>query len=365
MLTIQPIMNSIDATNGSKQSDDFQSVHYNNDDDFGDFTDFQNNKTIDDDFGEFTFFQTSTNEGYKYNSDNGGLETEQQIGLNNDDFGDFAYFQSGSCENNKSMDDDDFGDFSDFKSNDEPNLTTDCIKEKDLNLSANNKIENKLEHEAIKVEEDDDFGDFANFQEASPVIDNEETSRSIKQTVLSSDTLEFSPSMEDESSSVNYSASHSPLSSIVCQSFAKGMPDESNKVIPTNFFADKTSQSYKMWQSLINWEEAASLKLNWESSHTFQVFLRSLKIDSRNIQMPGLRDISTPLIPSKLTILQPTPLLPSIIPLEPQISQQMSQDPMNSLEKQEQSASTIPEASFDWNSSGLTNPLEKDWLILL
>ena len=185
-----------------------------------------------------------------------------------------------------------------------------------------------------------------------------------------------------------------------------------------------------MWQSLINWEEAASLKLNWESSHTFQVFLKSLKIDSRNIvstlftltllylglflnlsssshnyhfndilidinensrqklrmiinltflflsqqQLPNLRDFSTPLIPSKLTILQPTPLLPSIIPLEPQISQQSHQitTPSDSLnnsldgkQHHEQSASSIPEASFDWNSSGLTNPLEKDWLILL
>lgn len=90
--------------------------------------------------------------------------------------------------------------------------------------------------------------------------------------------------------------------------------------------------------------------------------------------MPSLRDFSTPLIPSKLTIPQPTPLLPSIVPLEPQVSQQSHQLTIasNSLnnssdnkQHQEQSASSIPEASFDWNSSGLTNPLEKDWLILL
>ncbi|XP_053208977.1 aftiphilin-like [Panonychus citri] len=458
MLTIQPIMNSID-TNG-KQSDDFQSANFNADDDFGDFANFQDNKIVDDDFGDFTFFQSSTNvnNSSNYNNSNSTIitssttqtttsttptttafsangfrqddaemkqhQTHQLLNeTNNDDFGDFTFFQGDNCDNNNiSMDEDDFGDFSFFQGNDKSKLETmtnheidnkdNISTDGDLNFfstidkSDNNLIKDKLDqvddikekiNSNINQSADDnddndgddfgDFGDFADFQETNQVIKKKETitdPTSIKslpplpsRTVLPSNIFSSTPKIENETNSGNNNdcLTNSSLSSIVSQSFTKDIRNEGNKIISTNLFADTTSQSCKMWQSLINWEEAASLKLNWESSHTFQVFLRSLKIDSRNIQqMPSLRDFSTPLIPSKLTIPQPTPLLPSIVPLEPQVSQQSHQLTIasNSLnnssdnkQHQEQSASSIPEASFDWNSSGLTNPLEKDWLILL
>lgn len=36
--------------------------------------------------------------------------------------------------------------------------------------------------------------------------------------------------------------------------------------------------SRKLWENLLNQDETSSLKLNWKSSHTFQVFLEALKI---------------------------------------------------------------------------------------
>ncbi|XP_015790719.1 aftiphilin [Tetranychus urticae] len=260
--------------------------------------------------------------------------------------------------------------------------------------------------------DDADFDEFDDFQEASPLINGETINISNSQPFPvdpdKTDSLKSPTSFSKPvDSTQNLTTSLPSLDMIINQSFIKAFNDENDKAnesITSDLFNDKTSQSYKIWENLTNLEESTSFRLNWESSHTFQVFLRSLKIDNKNIIdnffVNTSESSSEPeeLTMSKVTLADSQPEVvntvenqnssqisssspsssppitsttsctislncepPSLVESTklPQVSQKAQQTLSESNQNQNSSASSVPKVNFDLNTSGLANPSEE------
>ncbi|XP_037274632.2 uncharacterized protein LOC119167279 [Rhipicephalus microplus] len=109
----------------------------------------------------------------------------------------------------------------------------------------------------------------------------------------------------------------------------------------------------RLWEQLQDLDRAPSLKFSWNGSQSCQHLLQSLSIDSRNI----LRNPSVPLFASHLGLLEPQRGSAG----SPSAEEPASSAPAPSLTCCEQAGAdcAIPPAQFDWNSSGLVNPLEQ------
>ncbi|KAK1123461.1 hypothetical protein K0M31_008169 [Melipona bicolor] len=243
----------------------------------------------------------------------------------NEEFGDFKYdstlktsvtapqpeFSDYSTETSHKkketfVQDDDFGDFANFSEHtqfDETNVPD-------------------------QKDEDDDFGDFNNFETAFEQPAVEQPQNSLKESIYRIENKSAANKIED----------------IITTMFSTDWEQCEIEV------QSLISQADKVWQSIKNVEETNALTYQWANSSSNNVLLNSLGIDSRNILFGPRWNPNVPRFAANL----------GFTPLEPIKATTDSQTIAASNSKSQSSANSeeVPAAQFDWNSSGLVNPLE-------
>ncbi|KOX73337.1 Aftiphilin [Melipona quadrifasciata] len=202
--------------------------------------------------------------------------------------------------------DDDFGDFTNFSEHtqfDETNVPD-------------------------QKDEDDDFGDFNNFETAFEQPAVEQPQSSLKDSIYRIENKSAANKIED----------------IITTMFSTDWEQCEIEV------QSLISQADKVWQSIKNVEETNALTYQWANSSSNNVLLNSLGIDSRNILFGPRWNPNVPRFAANL----------GFTPLEPIKATTDSQTIAASNSKSQSSANSeeVPAAQFDWNSSGLVNPLE-------
>ncbi|CAI5453204.1 unnamed protein product [Caenorhabditis angaria] len=98
-----------------------------------------------------------------------------------------------------------------------------------------------------------------------------------------------------------------------------------------------------LWKSLRVVEEAFSLKFEWKNSSTRGKHFRSIKIDEKQVRIPAKSafDMSSILLPT-----------------QPSTSTTQQSTSENSKKEVAVESPSIPVVDFDWDTSGLTNPLK-------
>ncbi|KAG5312632.1 AFTIN protein, partial [Acromyrmex insinuator] len=217
--------------------------------------------------------------------------------------------QEDNCPGFESADneDDDFGDFTNFSS------TTVEWKSDDA--------------KELKVpEDDDDFGDFSNFETSTDVVETQQFS--LKESICRIENKNAANKIED----------------IITNMFS--VLSEHHEV-ELKALIDKAD---KVWQNVKSVEETNALTYQWANSSSNNVLLNSLGIDSRNILFGPRWNPNIPRFAANL----------GFTPLEP-IKAAESQQPSAANTSKIQGAicsDEVPAAQFDWNSSGLVNPLD-------
>ncbi|XP_029679663.1 aftiphilin isoform X1 [Formica exsecta] len=205
--------------------------------------------------------------------------------------------------------DDDFGDFTNF---------------------SNATIESKLNDDAkeMKVREDnDDFGDFSNFETSMGVVETQQFN--LKESICRIENKNAANKIED----------------IITNMFP---------IIPEHHEVELKSlidETDKVWQNVKSVEETNALTYQWANSGSNNVLLNALGIDSRNILFGPRWNPNIPRFAANL----------GFTPLEPIKATVESQQPSTSNASRMQGAACsdeVPAAQFDWNSSGLVNPLD-------
>ncbi|XP_066593877.1 aftiphilin isoform X2 [Prorops nasuta] len=237
----------------------------------------------------------------------------------NDD-ADFCEFQMQSSEPiisqtndlviDKSQDDDDFGDFANFTN----------FSHTDLQQSVHlDEIKNS--------NNDTDFGDFNAFQR--PVDTLESSQNSLKAPINGIENKNAANKIED----------------IITNVFPVIPGNKETELKPLIVKTDK------VWQSVRNIEEAIALNYQWSNSTSNNVLLNALGIDSRNILFGPRWNPNIPRFAANL----------GYTPLEPVKANSDIQSVIVPTANKNQSPTSledVPDAQFDWNSSGLVNPLD-------
>ncbi|CAK9818292.1 AFTPH [Anthophora plagiata] len=207
--------------------------------------------------------------------------------------------------------------------------------------------------------QDDDFGDFTNFSEQVQFAKLDETNVPDKDN----DGDDFGD-FNDFESAFEQPVTTQPqinLKESICQIENKNAANKIEDIITTMFSMDSVqceieiqslvSQVDKVWQSIKNVEETNALTYQWANSVSNNVLLNSLGIDSRNILFGPRWNPNVPRFAANL----------GFTPLEPIKATADTQPATTSNTNKTQTSTNleeVPAAQFDWNSSGLVNPLE-------
>lgn len=221
-----------------------------------------------------------------------------------DDFQDFQY------SNEPKEEADEFADFQDFsKAN-----ATDADDFADFSAAA---------FDSNKTQELSASSEFAEFEEATFSAPSESSFQATSASQKSVDTL---------STVVNaiFPLAESPSESVTSDELSSQILEQSNK-------------SRRLWEKLHEVEQTPGLRFQWGVSQSFQQLLRSVNVDYHSI----LRTSSVPIFASGLSLLEPVKGLANSVNHESEDRNQIPKpkDP-------------IPPVEFDWNSSGLVNPLD-------
>ncbi|KOC67933.1 Aftiphilin [Habropoda laboriosa] len=216
---------------------------------------------------------------------------------------------------------------------------------------------NKVKGETLV--QDDDFGDFTNFSEQTQFVKPDETNVPDKDNDVDDfgDFNDFESASEQpvvEQPQIN-------LKESICQIENKNAANKIEDIITTMFSMDSVqceieiqsliSQVDKVWQSIKNVEETNALTYQWANSSSNNVLLNSLGIDSRNILFGPRWNPNVPRFAANLGF---TPLEPIKATADPQPAVTSNINKTQTSTNLEE----VPAAQFDWNSSGLVNPLE-------
>ncbi|XP_076683923.1 aftiphilin isoform X2 [Andrena cerasifolii] len=207
------------------------------------------------------------------------------------------------------VEDDDFGDFTNF---------TDQTQ-----------FEKISEPKVPDEDEDDDFEDFNDFESAleQPAVEN--TQFNLKESISRIENKNATNKIEDIITTMF------PMDSKECEVQVQSL----------------ISQTDKIWQSIKSVEETNALTYQWANSTSNNVMLKSLGIDSRNILFGPRWNPNVPRFAANL----------GFTPLEPIKAIADAQPPSATNPSKTQgfiNSEEVPAAQFDWNSSGLVNPLE-------
>lgn len=207
--------------------------------------------------------------------------------------------------------------------------------------------------------QDDDFGDFTNFSEQVQFVKLDETNVPDKDN----DGDDFGDFNDFESAFEQPIATQPQinLKESICQIENKNAANKIEDIITTMFSMDSVqceieiqsliSQVDKVWQSIKNVEETNALTYQWANSASNNVLLNSLGIDSRNILFGPRWNPNVPRFAANLGF---TPLEPIKATADPQPATTSNTNKTQTSTNLEE----VPAAQFDWNSSGLVNPLE-------
>ncbi|XP_033316514.1 aftiphilin isoform X3 [Bombus bifarius] len=210
--------------------------------------------------------------------------------------------------------------------------------------------------------QDDDFGDFTNFSEHTQFEKLDETNVPDKKNEEDDfgDFNDFETAFEQPS----VEQSQISLKESICQIENKSAANKIEDIITTMFSMDSEqceieiqpliSEVDEVWQSIKNVEETNALTYQWTNSSSNNVLLNSLGIDSRNINSQLFGPRWNPNVPRFAANLGFTPLEPIKATTDPQPVA------LSNISKSQASTNSeeVPAAQFDWNSSGLVNPLE-------
>ncbi|KAK2187474.1 hypothetical protein NP493_164g02049 [Ridgeia piscesae] len=110
-----------------------------------------------------------------------------------------------------------------------------------------------------------------------------------------------------------------------------------------------------VWNRLKDIEETAALKYTWAASATSRQLLAAIAVDPRNMLLPHKKQ-SMPAFAADLGLLEPSrgSHREPTMSCDPVIIDTSKSPPPTATDP----APDIPPAEFDWNSSGLTNPLD-------
>ncbi|XP_043603343.1 aftiphilin isoform X2 [Bombus pyrosoma] len=207
--------------------------------------------------------------------------------------------------------------------------------------------------------QDDDFGDFTNFSEHTQLEKLDETNVPDKKN----DEDDFGDFNDFETAFEQPSVEQSQISlkESICRIENKSAANKIEDIITTMFSMDSEqceieiqpliSEVDEVWQSIKNVEETNALTYQWTNSSSNNVLLNSLGIDSRNILFGPRWNPNVPRFAANLGF---TPLEPIKATTDPQPVA------LSNISKSQASTNSeeVPAAQFDWNSSGLVNPLE-------
>ncbi|XP_033198495.1 aftiphilin isoform X3 [Bombus vancouverensis nearcticus] len=210
--------------------------------------------------------------------------------------------------------------------------------------------------------QDDDFGDFTNFSEHTQFEKLDETNVPDKKDEEDDfgDFNDFETAFEQPS----VEQSQISLKESICRIENKSAANKIEDIITTMFSMDSEqceieiqpliSEVDEVWQSIKNVEETNALTYQWTNSSSNNVLLNSLGIDSRNINSQLFGPRWNPNVPRFAANLGFTPLEPIKATTDPQPVA------LSNISKSQASTNSeeVPAAQFDWNSSGLVNPLE-------
>ncbi|XP_011864559.1 PREDICTED: aftiphilin isoform X2 [Vollenhovia emeryi] len=218
--------------------------------------------------------------------------------------------QESDCPGFESADneDDDFGDFTNFSS-------------ATVEWKPDDAKEQKV------PEDDDDFGDFSNFETSTDVVETQQFS--LKESICRIENKNAANKIED----------------IITNMFS--VVSECHEV-ELKALIDKTD---KVWQNVKSVEETNALTYQWANSSSNNVLLNALGIDSRNILFGPRWNPNIPRFAANL----------GFTPLEPiKATAELQQSSATSISKAQGvvCSDEVPAAQFDWNSSGLVNPLD-------
>ncbi|XP_071873640.1 aftiphilin isoform X4 [Bombus fervidus] len=218
------------------------------------------------------------------------------------------------------------------------------------------------EKKAEMLVQDDDFGDFTNFSEHTQFVKLDETNVPDKKNEEDDfgDFNDFETAFEQPS----VEQSQISLKESICRIENKSAANKIEDIITTMFSMDSEqceieiqpliSEVDEVWQSIKNVEETNALTYQWTNSSSNNVLLNSLGIDSRNINSQLFGPRWNPNVPRFAANLGFTPLEPIKATTDPQPVA------LSNISKSQASTNSeeVPAAQFDWNSSGLVNPLE-------
>ncbi|XP_015430466.1 PREDICTED: aftiphilin [Dufourea novaeangliae] len=208
------------------------------------------------------------------------------------------------------------------------------------------------------VVEDDDFGDFTNFSDQTHFEKVDETKVPDKDE--DDDFGDFndfeSAFQEPEVEHPTFSLKES-ISRIENKNAANKIEDIITTMFPTDEQQSETqiqsliNQGDKVWRSIKSVEETNALTYQWANSISNNVLLNSLGIDSRNILFGPRWNPNVPRFAANLGF---TPLEP----IKATVDAQPATATNTSKSQSSSNSEEVPAAQFDWNSSGLVNPLE-------
>ncbi|XP_049817105.1 interaptin-like isoform X2 [Aethina tumida] len=168
-------------------------------------------------------------------------------------------------------------------------------------------------------DDDDDFDDFGEFETAQSFQTSTETYQSLDRNNISKS----------------------------CEVILKEIFPEIEESL--NIFVKKLEENDEIFDRLKDVTETEAVKFQWSKSRSQNLLFRSLNIDTRNILYgptwnPWIQRAST----FSSSTLQP------LEPLKPQ----QNQSAAKSEENANLNVTEVPTVQFDWNSSGLINPLD-------
>ncbi|XP_016921198.2 aftiphilin isoform X2 [Apis cerana] len=244
----------------------------------------------------------------------------------NEEFGNFKYdsilessitvnqeFSENTVEINEkkeeTLQDDDFGDFTNF--------------------SEHTQFKELGQANVCDTKDDDDFGDFNDFETAFEQSIIEQSQINIRDSICRIENKSAANKIED----------------IITTMFSMELEQCE---IEIQSLINKTD---KVWESIKNVEETNALTYQWANSSSNNILLNSLGIDSRNILFGPRWNPNVPRFAANLGF---TPLEPIKAIIDPQPVALSNTNKIPASNNSEE----VPAAQFDWNSSGLVNPLE-------
>ncbi|XP_063978257.1 uncharacterized protein LOC135163051 isoform X2 [Diachasmimorpha longicaudata] len=278
----------------------------------GDLETLESSLVVDDDFENFSAFREGESTCARIGEEEASGILSEEGKREGDDGDEFSEW--------KFQGDDDFGDFADFSSEPVAQGQSDWG--------------NDAQGTGLVVGDDggddDEFGDFGDFGSCPTTVEENHVSFDLRESICRIDNQNVANKIED----------------IVVNMFPP-VPERSPVDVATLIPGDDV-----IWSSLKNIEETNALSYQWSNSTSNNALLGALGIDSRNILFGPRWNPNIPRFAANLGYAPLEPMKASNAEGHPSItsSASKSQNPSNVEE--------VPAAQFDWNSSGLVNPLD-------